>query len=164
MVVEPAVVVGVDEEPALTSLVVVAVSVAISLACTSTLPPVVESVVCVIEAVAPPRTSLSDTAPATPVGLPLLLPPGAVVLLPKVIVALIAELSCAITDTPPPGLNRGGREVASIKVDARLGTAGDLVRGQHKAQRQVLAPLLAGGGPRQRRHSSMPWSCCRSSR
>ena len=75
LVVEPAVVLGVDEEPALTSLVVVAVSVAISLACTSTLPPVVESVVFVIEAVAPPWTSLSDTAPATPVlpPLPLLL-------------------------------------------------------------------------------------------
>ena len=45
VVVEPAVVLGVDEEPALTSLVVVAVSVAISSACTSTLPPVVERVV-----------------------------------------------------------------------------------------------------------------------
>ena len=93
VVVEPAVVVGVAEEPALTSLVVVTVSVAISLACTSTLPPVVETVALVIEAAAPPRTSLSDTAPATPVRLPLLLPPGAVVELPNVIVALIDELS-----------------------------------------------------------------------
>ena len=120
-VVEPAVVLGADEEPAVTSLVVVAVSVAISLACTSTLPPVVVSVVCVSETVAPPWTSLSDTAPATPVPLtaavdelpvpwtwkmklPIrtLLAAGAVEELPRVMVAVMAELSCAVTDTPPP--------------------------------------------------------------
>ena len=92
-VVEPDVVVGAAEEPAVTSLVVVAVSVAISLARTSTLPPVAESVVCVIEAVAPPWTSLSDAPPAMPVPLPLLLPPVAVDELPSVMVAVIPELS-----------------------------------------------------------------------
>ena len=51
---------------------------------------------------APPWTSLSDAAPATPVPLPLLLPPLAVEELPRVMVAVMPELSLAVTDTPPP--------------------------------------------------------------
>ena len=42
---------------------------------------------------APPWTSLSEAAPATPVPLPLLLPPLAVEELPRVMVAVMPELS-----------------------------------------------------------------------
>ena len=41
------------------------------------------------------------TGHAGAVTLPLLLPPGAVEEVPSVIVAVMAELSCAVTDTPP---------------------------------------------------------------
>ena len=88
-----------------TSLVRSALSVADSVADTLTSPPAL-SVVLSIVAVAPPRTSLSDTAPDTPYAAPsangLLV--EAAEELASASVAAICALSVADTATPPPAL------------------------------------------------------------
>jgi hypothetical protein len=86
------------------SLVRLAVKVAFSSAFTLTSPPLAVSVVWSMFAVAPPRTSFKDTAPDTPIALPLTngFVFDAVADEASAVVALIEAPSVADTVTPPP--------------------------------------------------------------